>query len=488
MAKKSKKFRYANTTKRVLDAQSGGKGKTFKLPEGWSHFAFENSDKAKKYLMSILPTIAGPHNKEADEGEPHWRHQYAIHKKIGPEEKTVPCNAVNFGEPCFVCEHRNKLIKKGADKDTVKAYYPSTRDLFAVKVKGEEGYQLFETYGFMKDDKAFGQMLLTKMEDKADKPDHSVHRWWWPHKGKDLSVLVKKSTFPGGSFAAPTNIEFVKREEQFAEELPGELPCLEDCIIKADYEEVKKMFLGVGKTKPEDDEEEEDEDLDDEDTDDEEDEEEEKPKKKSKKKKEEDDDDSEETDEEDDEEESDDDDSGDDEEDEGDADEEEDDGDEIKKGSKVKFKYKDKKKKKEVKTTGTVVKIDKKKELYSIEADDRDEPHILSFDDPSIELLPEDDEEEDDTDDEDDSPLDGEEEEDEGSEDEEEEDDGEEEDEEEEDDEDDEDDEKPKKKVKKEKGKKGKKKKEEDEDEEEVDDETGDEDDDDEWEEDEDDD
>jgi hypothetical protein len=389
---KKKKFQYATTKDRMDNREQKGGKSVLKIPEGVKRYKLE---KEGKELLDVMAFIAGEGNNAVDPGIAYWEKTYFVHPDVGPNQATVVCNARTFDKPCPICEKRVEMQKEGAEKDDVKPLYPKQKQAFLVtdRKNKEDGIQVFETYGYTKDGTAFGERLDAKLEAVSDEPDHPYHSFWHLENGMTLQVMAKKQTMPNGSFIAAGNIELLPRKSQYKDEMLEEIPCLDDMVEEADYDEVKALFLG------------------------EEVEEEEKPKgkkdktkKKTKKKEEDEDEDDQEDDEEEengDDEESDD---SDDDEDSEEEDEEEqqegedEDGDQFAVGDSVTFKYKGKVRE------GEIVKINKKKDpnILSVQTEDKDDPFAVAADDKTLKKVEEEDEDEDDTEDEDDSPLDGE--------------------------------------------------------------------------------
>lgn len=388
--KKAKKAIQYSSAKEVIEKmdQSDFAPTHWKLPEGVESFRFK---KEGTYKVNIIPYVVGDKNPHADEGIIHYEITMHVHNDVGPERKKYICRQKQIGEKCPICDHIAKLRVKGTVSD--KLLYkmePKPRQLYIFQdLQDEKKLKIYETAFY----KSFGELLKSKIgatsglltddeDDDTDEIDYS--NFFHFEDGMVLFIKTEEDKFNGRAFFKPVNIEMRPRKNPLDEALAEEAPCLDDCLVIPEYDELKEIFLNGTTTPKEEGAEEEDE------------EEEKKPKKKAKaadkKKKpkdeeEEDEDDDEEESKDEDDEDDEDDDEGDDEDsddEESDDDSDEDEcpcdvGDEIEFTQKVKGKEK--------KLQGTVEKVDEKKKLIKVACDDLDKPAFLAFDDESIKKL-----------------------------------------------------------------------------------------------------
>lgn len=290
--KREERKKKYTTTKQRMENRGDFVSTTVKVPEGMEVFKFQlgENDKKKKYLLDIIPYAAGKNNPVADEGEMHWERTYYVHKDVGPKSRWYVCATNTFGDdhPCPICEHAAKLRRSGkADKEALKEFKPSKRQLFYVKNRLEKDgkVRLLDIHGYMKDDTAFGQLIDGMLENKMDEPDHKYHNFFHLEDGMTIEVMSKKHVLPGGSFVANgSTLTFEDRKKQYKGDEFDDLPSLDDLIIEPDYDKMKKAFLEGGvddeeeeddedgktkasKKKKEDDDGDEDEDTEDEDSD-----------------------------------------------------------------------------------------------------------------------------------------------------------------------------------------------------------------------------
>jgi hypothetical protein len=383
--RRERKIEYTSSKQRVKDQQTGFTPTAFKLPKGMELFKVE---KAGNKRINIIPYIVGKGNPYAEEGKVHYERTYFVHRGVGPNNESLACLNKNFGKKCPICDHRARLANSpDSDEDLIKTLKPKERQLFIVQDIDdlEKGLQIMETSHY----KGFGELLHNKID--ADDEDEYIN-FFHLEDGLTLKVTYIEDSYQGRKFLAPSNIEMKVRKKQLDPDILDEAPCLDDLIIKMDYDEMKKKFLEVG------------------DDDDEKDKEKERRKKKSRKDDEDDDEDADDDDDDkdddagsgddddtdDDETDSDDDDDADDndkkksskkskkasDDDEDDEDDEDDDGDEeapsVKVGDTVTFEYKDKKRK------GVVEKVNTKNSLAHVRSEGRSDPYIVALDELKV--------------------------------------------------------------------------------------------------------
>jgi hypothetical protein len=247
-AKKDKKKRvYADAKKRVQDHEAGWKPIAYKVPEGMKVFKFTED---KLYSLDIIPFIAGEGNPYAKPGQMTYERTYYVHP-LGPDGEKYGCNRENFGKPCPVCTKREKfMMQPGFDKDIANGMRPKERQLWLVinRAKKSEGVQFFEAAHYGKG-AGFGEMLDNKID--AAKEGSPQTRFFYLDDGMTLEVKCKKDSFKKATFFKPTNMELVPRKSQYDEDMIDDQPCLDECILEADQNEMKKYLDGFDGEEPE---------------------------------------------------------------------------------------------------------------------------------------------------------------------------------------------------------------------------------------------
>lgn len=357
--KDKKKLVYTNAKKRAESRNTGGWTPTaFKIPDGWDLMRFE---KAGTYECDILPTVAGPNNQGADEGNLTYEMTYYVHKDVGPFKKTLTCMQRTFGKKCYGCQQEAKARAQGASKEAVSAIRAKARQLFVMRNREEDKkkFRLYEAaYKGGPGAQGFGEMIESELDMASD--NDPVQTFYALEDGQTLLIRTKEDKYNGRTFYKPTKIKFTDRKEDYPDSILEDMPVLDELVIPIGYEEFKKEWEG---------------------------EDEEKPKSKSKSKPDDDEDD------EDDAKAESDDDSDDDDNDDSDDDGNEDYTPEV--GDTVEFEVRGKTKK------GKVVRVVKKNETAEVETDDRKKPgHMVEWSD--LTKVDADDDDDDDSDDDED--------------------------------------------------------------------------------------
>lgn len=242
--REARKIVYSSPKKRIEEHEKGWTPTAFRVPEGMPLFKFK---KEGTYRLTILGYIVSDGNPFADPGEFHYERTYYTHPDIGPEQQTYVCLQKTFGEPCPQCQAAAILQRQGGtDKDTINALRPKERQFWLLidHAEREKGVQLMECAHYGKGT-GFGEMLDNKL-DAADE-DSPYQRFF--HLGMDgmtLVVKTKSDSFLGRTFYKPSNMELEPRRpnEAVPETILEELPCLDDLIIKTEYDDFRELMEG----------------------------------------------------------------------------------------------------------------------------------------------------------------------------------------------------------------------------------------------------
>jgi hypothetical protein len=195
--------------------------------------------------IDIIPFIAGKGNPNASEGMRHWERTFWVHNSIGVDNSKVICAAKTFGEKCPICEFREANSSKAArDEDVyeqIKALEPKKRQLFNVidTKSANKDIQIWnESYHL------FGKDLYSEVRN-ADERDH-WDEFYYLEKGWTLKIGVEERSYNRRSFSAVDTIHFRERDKDYPDEMAEDAPCLDDCLIVPNYDDLKKLFLQSG--------------------------------------------------------------------------------------------------------------------------------------------------------------------------------------------------------------------------------------------------
>lgn len=211
------------------------------LPEGFQSFKISSAGvKRLDFMPYVVGSVPGL-QKNADPGKLHPELTYFVHKNIGVEEDSYVCNAKTFGEPCYICEWRAAQSRRpGADAELIKSLEPKERQLWIVYDYNEpdKGFQIWDQSFHL-----FGKQMDARIKDSDIDDGYD----WFFHPGKGMIVRAgfAEKSFGGRNFYECTTLDFKARESQYGREVLEQLPDLEQCLVKTDYEKLKSIFLQV---------------------------------------------------------------------------------------------------------------------------------------------------------------------------------------------------------------------------------------------------
>jgi len=256
---KKKKNSFKGKTRKNADSRkkSSGFGHLL-LPEGVELFVPEMDTKVD---MDIMPYLVSDkrhpdkdeENEIATPGTYWYKRPFKTHRGVGANNETVVC-PTTFGKKCPICEYRDKLRKEGADDEEIKVTKTSERNLYAVFIKNNKSNKSNKLFLLDTSDYLFQETFEEQLKDYDEFetfPDHQ--------SGSTLRVTFAEDSFGGNKYAKPTRFDFVKRKEQYDDEILEQIPDLDKCFKILSYDDLKAKFLET--TNDEDDEDQDDDEI-----------------------------------------------------------------------------------------------------------------------------------------------------------------------------------------------------------------------------------
>lgn len=230
-----RELRYVNAKEWAERQNSDFESRSVKLPKGFEWFKFPDKG---NYDIDVIPYVAGRYNLGAKEGYITPEATYYVHRGLGLEGKTsYTCPAKTFHERCPICEFLS--MHPNLDKDTWKKLAPQKRMLWNfLNVKEEK--QKIRVY-----DSAYRKSFPEVLKELIDTKE-SWGDYYLLESGRTLSVRVDDEAMPQGKFRTVTTIVMEKRDYQYPEEILDSVCCLDECIIKVTYDDLRKIFLEGG--------------------------------------------------------------------------------------------------------------------------------------------------------------------------------------------------------------------------------------------------
>ena len=216
----------------------------------------ENTRRIRLDFVPYIVTSDNHPDKDVDtgiatQGTEWWKFPFKVHSQVGVDNERVVC-PTTIGQKCPICEHRIKLIKQGAHKDTFKVFYPQERTLYVVIPIGDKKLEEVPHVWDMSDRLCWDAIVeaISLEEDAAGFPSLEG--------GLTAEGRVKwKAISDKVSYPELTIVGFTEREDYDAS-LLDEIPSLDNMLEILSYKAIEAKFLEL-------DEEEDGGDLDDED-------------------------------------------------------------------------------------------------------------------------------------------------------------------------------------------------------------------------------
>jgi len=228
----------------ILDlSKSGKKGKVqmYKATAG-----------KKKNVIDILPFIISEEWYKKlktfngklvglEPGDEEYKVEYAAHRNVGPENKTMLCLREMFGMPCEACTQRDSEFQKDEpDEKITDALKPTWRCLYNIYDydEPEKDIQLWDHSRYL-----FEAQLL----EEAENDDDGIILFSDIEEGKTLKFKGKEKTFGkkgSNSFVEVSSIDFEDRTAYEDSILDDTYP-LDKMLIVPTVEEFTAEFLGL---------------------------------------------------------------------------------------------------------------------------------------------------------------------------------------------------------------------------------------------------
>jgi len=248
---KSKKFSFKGkvtkaSQKKARERSSYG---YLNLPKGVNVYSAEPDSRITLDFLPYKVSITNHPDKDDKEGTAlkggYWyRLPFKIHRKVGVGEDTVVC-LTTFGKKCPICEYKAKKVAEKADKDEIKSYNTSDRNLYVVNPLDSSKHEKGKWHVFDISNAMFQKLLDDELEEESIPEDFMD-----PESGVSLKTRFKGNTIGGGKpFPEATKIEAIKRAKQYSEAVADQTPVLDQMLIVLSYDELEKKFFEL----PEDD-------------------------------------------------------------------------------------------------------------------------------------------------------------------------------------------------------------------------------------------
>lgn len=196
-----------------------------------------------QHILDVVPYMAGEHDPLCEDGDPTYSFEYWAHTNVGQNNAMLLCPMEMYGDPCYICDHRERLRQKGADEEKWKPLYPKRRNLYNILCydRGEEkkGIQIWDvSYHY------FEKFILaiSKKPSRQGKKSKTIN-FAHPKKGKSITFTIEppksKNDYP--TFLGHT---FDDRDYKISQDTLAEAFVLDEIVHIPDEDEIKRTFLG----------------------------------------------------------------------------------------------------------------------------------------------------------------------------------------------------------------------------------------------------
>jgi hypothetical protein len=192
------------------------------------------------HLIDIIPYRAGKNDPEVNQGDETYMFEYYVHRGVGPSNTWFLCLAETYGKPCPICEHRQKLRDKGADKEVWKKLFPSQRNLYNVvsfdKGEHKKGVQIWDVPHF------YFEKHLMAIAYKSDRHGNEKRINFASAKnGKSISFVIEPAKSKD-DYASFVGHSFDDRDYKIKQSVLDQARVLDELIIIPSYEEVEQAY------------------------------------------------------------------------------------------------------------------------------------------------------------------------------------------------------------------------------------------------------
>lgn len=196
--------------------------------------------------LDIIPYLAGPNDPDRQEGQ--WTYVLEVyeHRDVGGiEGQAYICMMKTYGKPCPICEHRQQLIKEGADDELIKELRPSRypRSIYNVLVydtpkEEEKGVQVWHTSHYLM------EMHLIKLAESTRRDIEAGHPPYKYFADPEEGYSVRFNRTGQGYNTRYLAHQLVPRNYSVPQETLNMAHQLDTLIYIPSYDEVYQAYWG----------------------------------------------------------------------------------------------------------------------------------------------------------------------------------------------------------------------------------------------------
>lgn len=196
-----------------------------------------------EHILDVIPYNAGTHDPLTEEGDPTYTFEYWAHTNVGSNNIMILCPQEMYGDPCYICDHRERLRQKGADEEKWKPLFPKRRNLYNIICydRGEEkrGVQLWDiSYHY------FEKFIIaiSKKAGRGGKKSKTIN-FAHPEKGKSITFTIEPAKSKN-DYPTYLGFTFDDRDYNIEQDTLDEAQIIDEIIHIPNNDEIKNLFLG----------------------------------------------------------------------------------------------------------------------------------------------------------------------------------------------------------------------------------------------------
>ena len=199
------------------------------------------------HIVDVIPYYAGKFDSLTKKGDPTYTLEFYVHTNVGIEETSFLCPAEMFGEPCPICEERQRIREAGEKEEVWKKLFPRRRNLYNVISydAGDEqkGIMVWDVsyYYFEKMVMAISQKIPRSRGGKIKQKQ--IVNFADPENGKSISFTIEPPKSKK-DFAKYVGHTFDERDYEINDDVLDSTYTLDEIIKQSTYEEIEAAYFG----------------------------------------------------------------------------------------------------------------------------------------------------------------------------------------------------------------------------------------------------
>lgn len=205
-----------------------------RLPEGKKFMVLKEGD----YLVDVIQYFT-TNNPDVDPGKPYFVRSYWRHNGLGADNRdSYPCNLKNFGKKCYCCDYLNSRRADDLSKEQKKKISAKVRYLWNIIDLNDRksGVVVLDNAPY----KGLGDAVKEMLENNRGRYDGFAK----VRGGVSLRFRVKEEAMGEGKMKAILRVDPEPRRKDYDADIVEEAVNLDECILEADYEQVKRAMGG----------------------------------------------------------------------------------------------------------------------------------------------------------------------------------------------------------------------------------------------------